>query len=268
MSSELINRITIKKDGIYISSHSSNDDRPYHSVKFDSLTNIYNQEGQKGLDREVIDMLYNYAELRGSHHSLKRYFYACNSKYAKKVIKEYSDKQNYSYAKLSDEDKKSYWTLNQTENAKNCSLYIKALDKEMYSKIAKKCEEYDLINSLMLDNQNSESFSYYENIIDKILDISDEYDVDFDRNCPFEDFGSDEESYTNTSFSNYYKDILEKFDIKDVNISTINFSDGKYKLIINNQEFKITAWDNLESVVSNINLMIEKYKSKDIEMEV
>ena len=28
MSTELINRITVKKDGVYISSHSSNDEAP------------------------------------------------------------------------------------------------------------------------------------------------------------------------------------------------------------------------------------------------
>lgn len=47
MSRELINRITRKKDGVYISTHSSNDDAPYHSVKIDFLTDIYNQEVQK-----------------------------------------------------------------------------------------------------------------------------------------------------------------------------------------------------------------------------
>lgn len=31
MSTELINRITVKKDGVYLSSHSSNDTAPFHS---------------------------------------------------------------------------------------------------------------------------------------------------------------------------------------------------------------------------------------------
>lgn len=31
MSYELINRITVKKDGVYISSHSNNDTAPFHS---------------------------------------------------------------------------------------------------------------------------------------------------------------------------------------------------------------------------------------------
>ena len=86
MSRELINRITKKKDGIYISTHSSNDDVPYHSVKVDFLTDVYNEEGQKGLDREIISMLFNFAELRGTHHSLQRYLYAYNSKYTENEL--------------------------------------------------------------------------------------------------------------------------------------------------------------------------------------
>ena len=73
MSTELINRITVKKDGVYVSSHSSNDTSPYHSWRCKGLSEVYDAEGQKGLDREVIRMLYEYAELRGSHKSLARY---------------------------------------------------------------------------------------------------------------------------------------------------------------------------------------------------
>ena len=72
MSTELINRITIKKDGVYLSSHSSNDTSPFHSWRCGGLSDIYVAEGQKGLDREVIRMLYEYAELRGSHKGKRR----------------------------------------------------------------------------------------------------------------------------------------------------------------------------------------------------
>lgn len=44
----------------------------------------------------------------------------------------------------------------------------------------------------------------------------------------------------------------------------LNFCDiGKYNLIINNEEFKLTAWDNLESVIDNINSMLNLFKEKD-----
>ena len=86
MSTELINRITVKKDGVYLSSHSSNDTAPFHAWRCKSLSEIYAAEGQAGLDREIVCMLYEYAQLRGSHKSLDRYRYAMESPAAQKNI--------------------------------------------------------------------------------------------------------------------------------------------------------------------------------------
>ena len=269
MGRELINRITRKKDGIYISTHSSNDDAPYHSVKIDSLTKVYEQEGQKGLDREIINMLFNYAELRGSHHSLQRYLYACNSKYTENLYKEYIDKKNYYYDKLDEDDKKSLWSCNKTENAENYHLHKNTLEKEMYNKIAKKCDEYDLINNIMSDIQNNKSFSYYENIIDKIIEISDKYNIDFDNRCPFDSFGTDDESknFGMCSFSEFYKEILEENNIEIEDISTREKSNGKYIVTIdNNYEFEIKAWEKLDNVFANVESMINLIKDKDLEI--
>ena len=41
MSTELINRITVKKDGVYVSSHSSNDTSPYHSLILSRLVDTF-----------------------------------------------------------------------------------------------------------------------------------------------------------------------------------------------------------------------------------
>lgn len=79
MSWELINRITVKPDGVYLSSHSSNDTSPFCSWRCDSLSAIYAAEGQAGLDREIICMLCNYAQLRGHHKSVERYRAALES---------------------------------------------------------------------------------------------------------------------------------------------------------------------------------------------
>lgn len=73
MGSELINRITIKKDGVYVSTHSSNDTSPFHSVKVDYLTSIYNTEGQAGLDKAIIDLCFYNCQLRGNHKSIVIY---------------------------------------------------------------------------------------------------------------------------------------------------------------------------------------------------
>jgi len=73
MSTELINRISIKKDGVYISTHSNNDTSPYHSVKIDMLTEAYLTGGQRALDCKIVDMLFSFCDLRGSHKSIIPY---------------------------------------------------------------------------------------------------------------------------------------------------------------------------------------------------
>jgi hypothetical protein len=45
MSFELVNRISVKKDGVYISTHSNNDTAPFHSVKLKNISEIYIANG-------------------------------------------------------------------------------------------------------------------------------------------------------------------------------------------------------------------------------
>lgn len=142
MSTELINRITVKKDGVYISSHSSNDTAPFHSWRCKGLSEIYAAEGQKGLDREIVCMLYEYAQLRGSHKSLDRYRYAIDSLQAQKIYKKYSDMIDERYESLDEADKKTVW-YKLTEKAKEYRAYESEMRKKMYCEIAERCEEYD-----------------------------------------------------------------------------------------------------------------------------
>ena len=142
MSTELINRITVKKDGVYISSHSSNDTAPFHSWHCKGLSEIYAAEGQKGLDREIVCMLYEYAQLRGSHKSLDRYRYAIDSLQAQKIYKKYSDMIDERYESLDEADKKTVW-YKPTEKAKEYRAYESEMRKKMYCEIAERCEEYD-----------------------------------------------------------------------------------------------------------------------------
>ena len=142
MSTELINRITVKKDGVYISSHSSNDTAPFHSWRCKGLSEIYAAEGQKGLDREIVCMLYEYAQLRGSHKSLDRYRYAIDSLQAQKIYKKYSDMIDERYESLDEADKKTVW-YKPTEKAKEYRAYEFEMRKKMYCEIAERCEEYD-----------------------------------------------------------------------------------------------------------------------------
>lgn len=118
-----------------------------------------------------------------------------------------------------------------------------------------------LDKSLSIDD----TIKYYEEIIHPILIVSENYRINFNNNSPFEDFGNDYDSQFGAmySFSNYYQEILEQINIVVDNISTSDWSAGKYNLIINNEEFKLTAWDNLESVIDNINSMLNLFKEKD-----
>lgn len=142
MSTELINRITVKKDGVYISSHSSNDTAPYHSWYCKSLSEIYAADGQMGLDREIIRMLYETAELRGRHKSLERYRYAVNSPEAHAIYKKYSDKIDERYESMDKVDQDSVW-YKPTEKAKEYRVFENEMRNEMYSELAGRCEEYD-----------------------------------------------------------------------------------------------------------------------------
>lgn len=108
-----------------------------------------------------------------------------------------------------------------------------------------------------------ETIKYYEEIIVPILEISNNYEIDFNDKIPFEYFGSDDESYTNTSFSNYYKDILEKFNINVKSIQTDSTSDGKYVLTVNDEVFDIKAWDGLQETLDNVDSMIETLKKEN-----
>ncbi len=142
MSTELINRITVKKDGVYLSSHSSNDTSPYHSWRCKGLSEIYDTEGQKGLDREVIRMLYEYAELRGSHKSLDRYRYAKDAPAARAIYQRFIDQIDKRYEGLDEADQKTVW-YKPTEKAKEYRAYEREMREKMYSEIAKRCGEYD-----------------------------------------------------------------------------------------------------------------------------
>ncbi len=142
MSTELINRITVKKDGVYLSSHSSNDTAPFHSWRCKGLSEVYAAEGQKGLDREIIRMLYEYAELRGTHKSLERYRYAKDTPEAYAIYKRYTDQISDRYEQMDKADRDSVW-YKPTEKAKEYRAFERETQEKMYLEIAARCEEYD-----------------------------------------------------------------------------------------------------------------------------
>jgi hypothetical protein len=73
MSTELIKAVFVRHDGVYLYSKSNNDDFPFREWKCESLTDVYKSEGQRGLDREIVRMLCEYAKIESNHPSLERY---------------------------------------------------------------------------------------------------------------------------------------------------------------------------------------------------
>jgi len=67
-----IRQISLRRDEVYICSRSSNEGQ-FRQWKNDTLTQAYQDEGQRGLDRELVRMFCEYAVMVGCHHSLARY---------------------------------------------------------------------------------------------------------------------------------------------------------------------------------------------------
>ena len=93
----------------------------------------------------------------------------------------------------------NFSNLGKDNVSKNCDeIHIKVQEnKDKFITI--KLDDY-----LSIDN----TIKYYEEKIKPILNISENYDVDFTEKIPFECFGSDADSYTNSSFTDYYREIL------------------------------------------------------------
>ncbi|MCL2301550.1 MAG: hypothetical protein FWC27_15525, partial [Firmicutes bacterium] len=72
MNALYIRQITLCSDEVYICSRSSNEEQ-FRQWKNDTLTEAYQNEGQRGLDRELVRMFCEYAVMVGCHSSLTRY---------------------------------------------------------------------------------------------------------------------------------------------------------------------------------------------------
>lgn len=100
MSYELVNRITIKKDGVYISSHSNNDTAPFHSHRFEHLSKIYFEEGELQLDAALVSHFLEICEMRGEHPSVQRFRKVFESDAFEKLRKMRDEKIEARFAEL------------------------------------------------------------------------------------------------------------------------------------------------------------------------
>jgi hypothetical protein len=136
VSTEWIQKITVKPDGVYLFSKNNNDKRPYQSKKCYSLTEVHSREGRAGLDREVMRMLREYAVIRGHHPSVERYRPCLSA--LKTLEKAFIRTLGEEYAKLTPADKATAWSSEerQTDGAKAYTAFRKNAENELYTKLA------------------------------------------------------------------------------------------------------------------------------------
>ena len=143
MGFELIKKVGIEKDGVYISSHSSNDSYPYQYHRSSLLSDVYREEGQRGLDRTVLSLIYDNAELVPGHSSLQRYLFAIQPGLRQNdVAIKYFDLIEQKYRQLSEEDKNRLY-YKPTPEARSYLQYEKDMMEKMCAELARRCEEYD-----------------------------------------------------------------------------------------------------------------------------
>ena len=140
MSTEYIRAVSIRWGRVYLTSKSSNDDVPYHAWHCESLSKVYGEEGQPGLDREILRMLCEYAVLKGHHPSLERYRHALEAPEKEKIFQETAQALQAAYDQLPPEDKKHPFTA-QSETARDYRLTARKLLDQKYTALANLCQE-------------------------------------------------------------------------------------------------------------------------------
>ena len=140
MGTELIRSVTVQKNNVYLTSKSNNDDQPYRFWHCESLSEVYRKEGLPGLDREVIRMLCEYAQLVGNHKSIARYRSALRSKKATQIHQQFIAKLNAAYSLLSDEDK-AHLYFAQTAAAKRFRQTERLFLDQTYTAMAQLCSK-------------------------------------------------------------------------------------------------------------------------------
>ncbi len=129
MAATLIDRIEVRKDGVYLSTHLPEEAGSYKTWQSVELSEAYQKDGQKGLDREIFRIFYEYAELGDFHKSTARYHRIFNLPEAKALHRE------------------CFEQIAAFEKSCSSPSKFRAYDREMrdklYDRLAEKCSEYD-----------------------------------------------------------------------------------------------------------------------------
>lgn len=143
---------------------------------------------------------------------------------------------------------------------------------------AKKLKEEQNYASVEVQNSNQTKTYYYmdddeEKYIynnfwgseeEKITDIVNTYFAEKDLTDLME-YGSDRDCYVMPSLTDLYKGILSRLNIPTYNITTEDFSDGKYETTIEfNNQYSIvidtSAWNSENEVIANVISIQEEFK--------
>lgn len=150
MGTELIKAIKITPDGVFLNTKSNNDSIPFHFWKCDSLTAVYQERGQDGLDVEIIRMLSEYATLHGNSENIMRYRYAMDIARDCGFYKSYSERSNQRFQQLPPTDRQSVLTHGMEKPTALAQSYLsveKAEREKLYAKVAYYCRVYDKIRN-------------------------------------------------------------------------------------------------------------------------
>lgn len=138
MGMELINRITIKKNAVYLSHKSINDSAPFYSSEQSKLTEIYQTKGRKELDKEIMKILTDYAQLRGNHKSIIPYQKVLDDYYT--VGKYPLKSQIYNYQTLLND--KEFDESKAGMSKDSLKEKINLMENEFYNQLASDVEKY------------------------------------------------------------------------------------------------------------------------------
>lgn len=153
MGIELINRITIKKNAVYLSHKSINDSDIFHSSEQSRLTKIYQTKGRKELDKEIMKMLTDYAQLRGKHKSIIPYQKVLNDYY--KVGKYPLKTQIYNYQTLFYDKEYDESKVGMPKDVLKEKL--NSMENEFYNQLASDVEKYRKEESTIQNEQSLEN---------------------------------------------------------------------------------------------------------------
>ena len=195
-----------------------------------------------------------------------------NSFYVFKNKKELKKFFNDCYCSSEGSEQKRYATIliNSDSDQRILSDCVSKNCNEIIIQNYNNFEEF-LTISLAKAKTINETFEYFKKVIEPIMQVSEEFSVDYNKEIPFLYFGSDTESaYGQTSsFSDFYKGIMKKLNINIDNIWTNEWSDGKYIIKFNeNEEFKTYAWESIGGVIDNVELIVSKMNEKEINIDI